>query len=76
MIQGFGSRLIWDYANCSMQNSQFILGQQWKWPMVRSEALVQIPAEAFNLQLGNEDVSEWLHSSTKGYVSHGKPSEA
>lgn len=43
--------------------------------MARSEALVRIQAEVFNLQLGNEDVSGWLHSSTKGYVSHGKPSE-
>ena len=44
--------------------------------MAKSAALVQIKAEVFNLQLGNEDVSVWLHSSTKGYVCHGKPLEA
>lgn len=44
--------------------------------MAKSAALVQIKAEVFNLQLGNEDVSVWLHSSTKGYVCPRKPSEA
>ena len=44
--------------------------------MARSEALVPIKAEVLNLQLGNEDVSVWLHFSTKGYVCHGKSSEA
>lgn len=44
--------------------------------MAKSAALVQIKAEVFNLQLGNEDVSVWLHSSTKGYVCPRKPLEA